>query len=494
MIKGDLRCQWRSAVVRTSQEVLEVRASLVEEMSGGGLPDARLRERRVKLIQALEQNPDKGFPEALGSDDEVEALYRFLRNKRLGLESVLKPHVLATRERCLALGEVLVLHDTTEVSFSGETPRTGLSPLGKGRQGFWLHCALAVSADGLRAPLGLLSAMPMVRPKRAKSKGKPHWRERFEDPDKESRRWATGVEGVRELFSDKLSAIHVMDREGDSYELFAGMLEPQDRFVIRLNHDRRLVSDDPDPCAEKLSEALAQAPVLFEREVFLSPRSAGNRPKQSLRKHPPREGRVAKLRFAARRVALKRPHGYPSTLPASLTVHVVHGWEVDPPAGQEPVQWRLLTTEPIDTIEQVMRVVDIYRARWLIEEFFKALKTGCAYEKRQLESLQTLLVAFGLLAPIAWQMLALRYLARELPDAPAQVALTPRQIQVLRASPAGAKLPKTPSVKEALYAVARLGGHLRQNGQPGWLVLGRGMQKLLWMEQGWVAATARHPM
>ena len=125
---------------------------------------------------------------------------------------------------------------------------------------------------------------------------------------------------------------------------------------------------------------------------------------------------------------------------------------------------------------------------YLIEEFFKCLKTGCAYEKRHLESLDTLLVALALLAPIAWQLLLLRHLARTLHDARARVVLTGRQLQVLRATPGGTRLPPQPTTRDGLLAVARLGGHLRQNGEPGRLVLGRRMQKLLRMEAGWAAA------
>ena len=139
-----------------------------------------------------------------------------------------------------------------------------------------------------------------------------------------------------------------------------------------------------------------------------------------------------------------------------------------------PDEWRLITTEPIDTVAQVTQIVEWYRARWLIEEFFKCLKTGCAYEKRQLESFETLLIALAFLIPIAWQLLLLRHLAREAHDVPATAALTPRQLAVLCASPAGARLAATPTIRDALRVVAPLGGHLRQNGEPGWLVLGRG--------------------
>ena len=110
-------------------------------------------------------------------------------------------------------------------------------------------------------------------------------------------------------------------------------------------------------------------------------------------------------------------------------------------------------------------------------------------EKRQLESLDTLLVALGLLAPIAWQLLLMRHLTRERPETPATLVLSVRQIALLRRTPAGTTLSTTASIREVLVAVARLGGHLRQNGEPGWLVLNRGMQKLLTMEVGWVAAS-----
>jgi hypothetical protein len=287
----------------------------------------------------------------------------------------------------------------------------------------------------------------------------------------------------------QIAAIHVMDRAGDSYELFAALRAHDDRFVIRLRHDRRVATEDG---AGPLSEATPAAAVLCERQITLAPRSAGHRPPRSRTQHSPRAGRTATVRMAVRRLALHRPTGRRyHHLPATLAVHVVSVWEVAAPAGEEPVTWRLITTEPVDTVDQVLQIVDWYRTRWLIEEFFKALKTGCAYEKRQLESLATLLVALALLAPIAWQLLLLRHLARELPTHAATAVLTPRQVQILRALPAGATLSPTPIMRETLLAVARLGGHLRQNGAPGWLVLGRGMQKLLWMEQGWVAGVRR---
>ena len=169
-----------------------------------------------------------------------------------------------------------------------------------------------------------------------------------------------------------------------------------------------------------------------------------------------------------------------------LTMNLVHVIEIDPPAGQEPVEWKLYTTDPIETAEQVLLVVDRYRSRWVIEEYFKAIKTGCAYEKRQLGSIQALLNALAIFVPIAWTLLVLRQECRAKVTAP--TALTPIQLQVLRAV-LRKPLPENPTAVEVLLAIAALGGHIKHNGEPGWQVLGRGFERLLSYEVGWRAAT-----
>ncbi len=119
------------------------------------------------------------------------------------------------------------------------------------------------------------------------------------------------------------------------------------------------------------------------------------------------------------------------------------------------VEWRLATT-----------VVDAYGARWRIEEYFKALKTGCALEKRQLETLDALLNALGLFIPIAWNLLRLRVLSRQ--EQPASKVLSSTQLKVLRAS-SKKELPDRLTVRDAMLAIAKLGGHLKRNGDPGWI-------------------------
>jgi hypothetical protein len=472
-------------MTRSTREIVVDRASLREEMAGGDLGDVRLNARRDRMIAALEQHPDTGFPEACGEDSATEACYRFLRNRRVSLDAILEPHVRATTRRCQAVGEVLVVHDTTEHNFSGEKSRRGLTRLGPQRQGFWMHTALAVSADGLRAPLGVLAVAPVVRKDRGHAGAPQPWRQRFQDPAKHSRRWRDGVAAVRARLGPTVRATHVMDREGDSYELFADLIGHRDQFIIRIHYDRRV--ETAAGTTDSLYRLIPPTTAVCERRVDVAARQGRGRPRPDQARHPARATRTATLQFAARPVVLQRPHQCGRGIPATLHVHLIYAWEIDAPPGEPPIEWRLLTTAPIETAADILHVVDRYRTRWLIEEFFKCLKTGCAYEARQLESLSTLLVALGLFVPIAWQLLLLRHLAREHPDVPSCVAVPSRQVEILRAV-STSPLSPNPTVGEVLRAIARLGGHLRQNGDPGWLVLARGMHALRAMETGWVAA------
>jgi hypothetical protein len=160
---------------------------------------------------------------------------------------------------------------------------------------------------------------------------------------------------------------------------------------------------------------------------------------------------------------------------------------METPADDAPVTWRLVTDLPVSTPEEIARVVDIYRKRWNIEEFFKSLKTGCSFNDHQLESFEGLSKLLALLLPVAWKLLDLRTVARMQPEAPATVVLTAQQVQCLRVlhdkQHPKAKMAAKPTVIQAMYALAALGGHFKQNGAPGWQTLGRGLQRVLQAEE-----------
>lgn len=149
-----------------------------------------------------------------------------------------------------------------------------------------------------------------------------------------------------------------------------------------------------------------------------------------------------------------------------------------------------MTTEPISTEEEIRRVVAIYRHRWIIEEFFKAIKTGCGFMKRQLESYHALTNALAMTIPIAWFMLLLRCQSRTNQSMPAESIIDPFRLQVLIAHAKRYKLPESPTLRDVAYAIAGMGGWLKRNGPPGWLTLMRGFERLLTLEEGWIMARA----
>jgi hypothetical protein len=291
---------------------------------------------------------------------------------------------------------------------------------------------------------------------------------------RESARWGEGVVlAEKELAETGAVPVHIMDSEADDFALFSQLMGASQHFVVRGYHERILA--DTTVC-RTLKAFVTTLPVAFEVYADISKRKV--KMFDDRKRQQRREMRIAQLVFRSGAVSLKRPTHVEKDLPRQLELNVVHVREVGAPDGQEPVEWTLFTTEPIDTDDQIARVVAFYRARWVIEEFFKALKTGCAFEKRQLESLHTLDNALALFLPIAWGLLRLRSLARDYPDLPATSALEPLQVTVLQKMKLLA--PKvTPTLRQALLAIGQLGGSLKQNGEPGWIVLGRGYQELI---------------
>ncbi len=448
------------------------------------LGDSRLNRRGVAIAEMLAVDPSASFPNAMGDEAALEGFYRFINNDKVTLDALLEPHHDETCARAEAVQSTLVLHDTTEVHYAGER-REGLGRLSTHHQGYFAHMALAVTADASHKPLGVLGVETYSRSWDSPKKRTNASRKLLQS-NKESGRWRKLVDAVETERQGRFLAIHVMDREADSYEFLAHLCQNAIAFVVRVQFNRLLATEGGK--REQLEARVSRGIPVVGRSAKLSRRAKGDRAPERLASRPPRDERIAHLLVRASVVEVPRAHTCADPdVPKSVKLHCVCVDEPDPPPNVEPVRWRLWTQLPIATAEQLLGIVDIYRARWIIEEFFKALKTGCALEKRQQETEGSLLNVLGLLVPIAWRLLLLRSLARHAPDASATEALTVSQVDVLRAF-TRQRLSTTPTVRECLLAIAGLGGHLRNNGDPGWLVLGRGFEKLLTMDAAWRAA------
>ena len=453
------------------------------------LGDPRRSKRVRKVVAKMAKRPSAPLPAALDGPGELEAAYRFANNRNVTFAQLMAAPIRAATLRAELARRVLVIHDTTDASFPDLDPGE-IGYLQTGKAGFKVHLSLVLDAGLWRRPLGVIYAETQHRAKRSKRGGRKKriggdktatWK------DREFKRWWRGVEASADALQGCQRVIHVADRESDSYELMAHTLATGQGFIFRVRVDRRgrKAGAEADSWST-VKQVAASCQGLLERTVPLSRRRGGTAPGMNA-VHAPRKMRWATLSFSATAVEIPRPRYVSKSLPESLSLHLVHVVEHKPPPGQEPVQWLLYTTEPVDTASQVEEVVDHYRARWTIEEFNSALKTGTAYEARQFETRQALLVMLALSLPLACELLWLRSRARSSPESPATDVLTPLQIRILRKL-GPRKLTATPTAREALLAVAALGGHLKANGEPGWKILQRAMVLLHAYETGWTAA------
>jgi hypothetical protein len=460
----------------------ERRRLVRQELEGIELGDERRAKRAKYIVERLADSPEASLPIAMGDSAAVEALYRHLGSADVSLQAILQPHVEKTVGRVRHFDTVYAVADTTEFLFSGRAEREGLGTVHGEDQGFLAHVTLAVAPD--RTPVGLLGIETWNRPE---LKGDRDLWSRRNDSGRESKRWARGMRTARERLGESAGKIvHVADREGDIYELIAELAHEKQRFIIRAAQDR-VVEPMSGEDERRLFDAAQSTPTAFVLDVPLSGRGRARLLSQR-RRHPARRERTAHLSFAARSVTLKRPGQRSARLPASVVVNVVHVFELGAPPGEPRVEWVLLTSEPIETNQDVENVVRGYRARWVVEEYFKAVKTGCAFESRQLESAQTLEALLGYTLLVAYALLLMRSLSRQERDEPASVLLSPTQLKILQLK--ARKLPLEPTVRQALFAVAAMGGHLKNNGDPGWRTLSKGWSRLLALEEGYELARA----
>jgi hypothetical protein len=465
-----------------------IRVSVVPEYVGAELGDERRSRRLVGIARRLQSKPRAPIPEAMQSSAELEGFYRFVNNPEIDTDDILAPHHAATLERAERAGTVLVVHDTTHAEFPGRVPRRGLGMVTtKHSHGFLAHVSLAVQMDEGRTPLGVLGMKTFTRTGTKWSRVKKSRTRVRDDPARESLRWWAAMEAIEHDRKGRFEAIHVMDAEADFFELLRRAQDAGTRFVVRVGQQKRNVRDGDDLVS--LREIADRMVPSAWRSVQLSARYRLKRELRSrLKKHPARAGRTARLAMAACPIRLHRTRY--SRLGGEVKLTLVRVWEPDPPPNTPAVEWLLLTSEPAKTKADLVTVVDIYRARWVIEEYFKALKTGCALEQRQIDSYEALTKATAIFVPIAYRLLLLRALERQRPNASPREYFSDSELRILRSHDATRDLAPLKTLADAMLYLARMGGHLKHNGSPGWQTLGRGYEELLSLKAGWEAASA----
>jgi hypothetical protein len=461
-----------------------------EEMASVNLRDSRLDDRAVVVLSALGERPNLSIPAACGGGAEMDAAYRFFNNGKVTLDRVVEPHLQRTGQRIAEQSVVLLVQDTTEIDLTRpEQQVTGVGTLDRSRRGFFLHLLHAFTTEG--TPLGTLSVETLNRTQEvsdATAAQKEHQRKHVPIEEKESLRWLTGLREARDLAQSlpQVQCVCIADSEGDIYEL---LCEPRGdhpvHWLIRACQDRALEPSTTKSDTAHLREQVLATPVLYEMDLLIRSRQAKIAGETRARRQS-RPQRQARVQVRAATLTLRPPWRFDRQLPA-VSVNVVLVSESHPPPGEEPVQWLLLTTLPIDTLEQVRAIVEYYCVRWQIEIVFRTLKSGCRVEKRRFEHIDRILPYLGICLIVAWRTLFLCRMGRVCPDIDCEAIFEPSEWKAVWSAVHGQPLPKQPPrLQEMIHLVARLGGYVeRADSPPGPQTLWIGLQRMYDLAWAW---------
>lgn len=466
---------------------------VLEEFSDVDLGDQRRSKRLLNMVDRFRKNPEASLPQFLKTEAELEGAYRLLSNPAVRAEEILHPHIKRSSARAENCDVALVIHDTTDISFDcyGDVARKNVTRTASSSQGFRLHSSLAVSADGTRLPLGTLASRAFVHKIDIKDdEVRRWWKERDGILNNEQDRWLQGVIEAEENAPDA-QLIHVCDREGDAYEFLGSMVELQHRFVVRAGNKRLIIDENGQEI--RMHKALEQQDFIEKSTRTLTMQARYGAPAIGTKSIDPKKkpkSRTADVSFRAIKATIRKPKNHKglSYIEAPTTLNIVEVLERHPPKDQTPVRWVLATSEPVSTPEDVLKIVDYYCDRWMIEEYHKVLKTGCAYEKRQLASAHALLNTLSITIPVAIHMLMLRHFAHTSATSSAHTLFSKEELLVMRALTSEEMVPSDPTIQQALNVLAQVGGHIKANGSPGWQVLYRGYIEFIHARKGFIAA------
>jgi hypothetical protein len=438
------------------------------EFGAADLGDVRRQARLVELARQLAERPEASLPQALEDGAALKAAYRFFDNADIAHEKILASHVASSLKRLKGHEIILAVQDTTFIDYSGHAHTEGLGPLNaKGGWGMLCHGTLAFTPA--RLPLGVLGLRLWARDPQQPRRRTTRRQRPIED--KESYKWVDSLHAVAALKPQlpHTRLVSVGDRESDVYEFFSAALGLGVDVLTRAAWDRNVKGPEG-----QLFAVLAAAPVVAHKQLALPARDQ-------------RQARTAKLEIRAGALTLQSPrHGSGHGLDP-IALWGVWAYETNPPAGVEPLDWKLLTTVPVASANEALQRLEWYAARWGIEQWHRVLKSGCRIEQRQLESFERLRRLLTVYAVIAWRILYATMLARLVPDMACTAILNDDEWQALYCRIHHCPVPQAtpPPLKQAIRWIAQLGGFIGRasDGEPGSQTLWQGFQELIPMTE-----------
>jgi hypothetical protein len=457
-------------------------SGLSDEFLGCDFGDIRLSKRLLKMARVFEDNPSRSIPSVFLGKAGWMGCYRFFDNDSVTPQAILQPHIAATYKRIQECDVALLVQDSSELDLT--RPKQQVAGAGfmdsESRRGAFFHPTMGFSTEGV--PLGFVSQQTWIR-----EKLKCHLSEQEKQDDrrsrpieeKESYRWLIGLNAAKQtaVACPDTRIVAVADSESDIYEFFAHAEQLRAdcsnlHILMRAGQDRSTTED----CDWK--DVVRKAPLIGRKSLHIRERESAIAGGHSARDRA-RCARAVELEIRTAVVEIKRPRNFSSIYPRSIKVNLVLCEETNPPTGEDPICWLLVTTLPTDTPQQVETVIDYYCKRWQIEVYFRTLKSGCKIEHRRFENMDRIFNCLAVMSIVAWRIMHLCYLGRTCPDIDCEALFTPAEwksvFTVLNKPipPRGC-----PKLIEVIRAIAQLGGFIdRKSSFPGTQSLWNGLQR-----------------
>jgi hypothetical protein len=450
------------------------------ELEGAYFQDVRLGKRLRTLLGLMSNGLGQTIPLACQDWANTKAAYRFFSNPRITEEEILSGHFACTQARIRLLQQpLLVLHDTSEFCYHTDNPAIGLLtalPFPSKRQyrfrGLLMHSSLALTTDGI--PLGLLAIKFWTRKnfKGANALKRKINPTRIPIEEKESFRWLENLREATALMEHPEHCIHIADREGDIYELFAVAEELGTKFIIRTCVDR-LAEDGATTVASLMDQESTKG--FYDLEI---------------RNEDGKKDR-ATLEIKYQQLRVCPPLGKRDAWP-DLELTVIHAREISNPRRRQRIEWKLVTNLPATSLQSALEKIRCYALRWKIETFHKILKSGCRAEEAKLRATERLSKLIAVFCILSWRVFWMTMVGRINPKESPKTVLTATEIALLD------KLSRLPPGQDAsekslgkyLLTIARLGGYLARASDPppGNTVMWRGVSRLTDIHLGFLLA------
>ncbi len=455
-----------------------------QELKDTGLPDKRLNQRLIKIVEQATQQPSATIPQASETWSDTKATYDFWKSERFDYGDIIEGHRQKTLERAKKQKLVLMIQDTSDFNFTHHRSKTWEKGFGQTCsqnyvRGLKVHSNLMVSTDGV--PLGISDLQIWTRePKKKKKKKKQPRKIKNSIGQKESKRWLTGLVDTELAVSVNTRVVTITDREGDIYEMLAMTRSDNSDLLIRAKHNRRVDNE-----LKHLFPSLSASKPVGEMEIILP-------------KTQKRMGRKAVVTIRYTQVRIMSPQNLVGkAAQESISVNAISVVEENPPQGEKRIEWRLLTTLPINTYDDVLTYIRWYTYRWLIERYHYVLKSGCGVEKLQLETAERVKKALATYAIVAWRLLWLLYESRNNPEMSSELVFSEDEWQSLYCyiNKKNDVPNEVPPIKTVIIWIAKLFRFLgrKKDGEPGIKCLWRGLRRLFDIAQTWKLVAKSSP-